>query len=549
MRRALLPFAVVISSAFVALWPGEARASDVTEFPDNGSEQMARGGAWFVRASDPLATAFNPAGLAGQRTALTVQANFYIHDSCFTRLKANDDTSQDPLVGADGHFPRVCNDLSPTFNPQIGITYRVNDRLGLGALLIGPASTGERSFPEFVNDGNGTPQATPTRFLFLRQAGVILFPTVGVGWEPIDNLRIGASFSWGIARLNLTTASRSINTDAAQPQGDVRAKLQVEDLFVPGFALGGIWGASPSFEIGAFYKWSDAIRARGDVGTAANYWTKQNAQGDDSSVRYGDTIYKDCGTGQNTTACNDGGNGTFKLQIPMEAKLGARYHKPRNRVLPDGGTAEPEKHLRDPIAQDVFDLEADLTWANNSAIDTVEVRFPGDATGKGALPVAGVPGGELPPNADQIRNYHDVFGVRVGGDYNLLPDQLALRAGAFYETSAANAPYQSLDFAAGWRLGLSLGATYRIKVGHGDKPSAFEIMLGYGHIFVGTLERNDPNADGLRGLAGTSCNASDPIDANTCKDGNPRYRTKWPVNLGTITNTVNVLNVGVAYRF
>ena len=48
----------------------EARATDATEFPDNGSEQGMRGGAWVARASDPLAAFYNPAGLAGQPSRL-----------------------------------------------------------------------------------------------------------------------------------------------------------------------------------------------------------------------------------------------------------------------------------------------------------------------------------------------------------------------------------------------------------------------------------------------------------------------------------------------
>ena len=48
-------------AALLLLMPASAHAENVTEFPDNGSEQMARGGAWVARASDPLATIFNPA--------------------------------------------------------------------------------------------------------------------------------------------------------------------------------------------------------------------------------------------------------------------------------------------------------------------------------------------------------------------------------------------------------------------------------------------------------------------------------------------------------
>jgi|GEM_PF-529836 len=562
-----------------------AAATNVTEFPDNGSEQMARGGAWVARASDPLATIFNPAGLAGQPSRITIQNNTIFEHTCFSRIKATSDTSNDPLAGPGGAYPRVCNDVQANINPQIGATLRVTDRLGVGLLVIGPSSSGEKVFPDFVNDASGQPQAAPNRYLLAKSAGIILFPTVGVGYEVLDNLRLGASFSWGIARLRLASATMSLNTDNATSVNDIRANLQVQDYFVPQVTVGGIWSALPELDIAAWYKWSDAIRAYGDVGTAANFYTRQNASGDDKNVRYGDTIFEDCGTGLPTKICGNGDNARVKLQLPMEAKIGIRYHRPRVRVVeepapppspppPAEAVAEGEapstsppaevaaapspspavasrKHLRDPLATDVFDIELDVTWANNSSADPIELRFPGDASGKGIVPVAGVQGGEIPPNADQKRGYRDVVGFRLGGDYNVIPDRLALRAGAFFETSAANARYQNIDFVASSRFGLALGATYRIRFGErrGDGGSALEIMAGFGHVFFGEQSRTDPNADGLAALAGTSCNKSDPVSPTKCADGSDRYRSKWPVNLGTITNSLNVINVGLAYRF
>jgi long-chain fatty acid transport protein len=144
--------------AALLLLSGTARATNVTEMPDNGSEQHGRGGAWIARASDPLATAFNPAGLAGQETRITLQSNFIFHHTCFTRLKAANDTtfgSSDTLLDSTGHYPRVCNDTEPTFNPQLALTFRVSDRLGLGAAIIGPSSAGEKTYPEFIEDSNG----------------------------------------------------------------------------------------------------------------------------------------------------------------------------------------------------------------------------------------------------------------------------------------------------------------------------------------------------------------------------------------------------------
>ncbi len=561
------------------LFTAAASATGVSEFPDNGSEQMARGGAWVARASDPLATIFNPAGLAGQPSRVTIQSNTIWEHTCFTRVKAASDTTNDPLAGPGGTYPRTCNDISPTINPQIGATIKLTDRIGLGLLVIGPSSGGEKTFPDFVKDSNGQDQAAPGRYLLVEQKGIILFPTVGIGYEILDNLRVGASFSWGFARLNLTSATVSLNADSTTPAGnDTRGTLQVKDYFIPAFTLGTIWSATPNIDIAGWYKWSDAIRASGDVDTAAAFYTRQNAGGNDKDVRYGSTFYDDCGTGVAADIarkpCAGGDNAKIKFVIPMEAKLGFRYHKPRAfvpaaRPAPAAGEAvktpeqeevdleieerefrRKQQRTRDPLATDVFDIEADLTWANNSAADNIQIRFPGDATGKGTLPVAGVAGGELPPNADQKRGYSDVLGLRVGGDYNLLPDQLALRGGAFFETSAADPRYQNVDFAAASRFGLALGGTYRIRFGEGAKTSALELMVGYGHVFVAEQSRTDPNASGSGALAGTSCNKVNPVPGTqSCEDGSQRYRTKWPVNLGTITNSINVINVGVAYRF
>ncbi|MDB5220637.1 MAG: hypothetical protein JWO86_8564 [Myxococcaceae bacterium] len=584
MKLRVLAIAVA-GTAGVLVSPGTARATNVTEFPDNGSEQMARGGAWVARASDPLATIFNPAGLAGQPTRITVQNNFIFEHTCFTRVQAASDTTNDPLVsGPGGTYPRACNDISPTVNPQLGMTIKLTERLGLGLLVIGPSSAGQKTFPDFVTDANGQQQAAPGRYLLVEQKGIILFPTVGLGYEILDNLRIGGSFSWGFARLDLTSASAAINTGGVSPgSNDARATVQVKDYFIPAFTLGTIWSATPKIDIAGWYKWSDAIRARGDAGISTGFYS-----GDPKKVRNGDTIFDDCGTGTAqaiaTKPCGSGGNGTLKFAIPMEAKIGFRYHQPRVMPVatepalaapapPAATPATPEEgppaaelaaappppqaatpmyasgHVRDPLATDVFDLEADLTWANDSSLDNIEIRFPGDASGKGLLPVSGA-SGEIPPNADQKRGFKDVFGVRVGGDFNVIADKLALRGGAFFETSAANPQYQNIDFAGSSRFGLAAGATYRYRFGQGEKTSALEFMVGYGHVFFAEQSRTDPNASGTNALAGTSCNMSSAIPGTqTCDDGSQRYRTKWPVNLGTITNSVNVINVGVAYRF
>jgi len=118
--KASLAFAFTLAASLVSA-EQTAHATNVTEFPDNGSEQMGRGGAWVARASDPLAAFYNPAGLAGQNTRLTVQVNINTNHTCFTRQKSAFDTTQEPLADANGVFPKVCNDVAPFPDPQIGI--------------------------------------------------------------------------------------------------------------------------------------------------------------------------------------------------------------------------------------------------------------------------------------------------------------------------------------------------------------------------------------------------------------------------------------------
>lgn len=553
-RRASRILRLAIAALAASLVPGIARATNVTEFPDNGSEQMGRGGAWMVRASDPLAAAFNPAGLAGQPTRVTLQNNTIFHHTCFTRVQAFSDRTQEPLADPNtGLFPRVCNDIAPTINPQLAMTYAITPRLGVGLAVLGPSSGGEKQFPEFLDSASG-PQAPPNRYLLVRQSGIVLMPTLAVGYEVLDRLRLGAGLTWGFAKLKLANANVSLNTDNGTPAADVRGNLQVRDYFIPGFNVGALYGVTERVEIGAFYKWTDAIRARGDVGTAANFYTPRNAAGDDSRVRYGDTIFEDCGTAlPNVKACGGGDNASVKFVIPMEAKIGVRYHAPRPRAPGDAGPDVNQKApaRRDPLADELFDVELNLTWANNSAADTVEIRFPGDPAGNGVLPVSGIPGSSLPPNADQKRGYRDVVGVRVGGDLNLVPDRVALRAGGFYETSGQDPKYQNIDFGGSMRVGFGLGGTYRIRLGSSPaSTSAIELMIGYGHVFFGTQENADRAGEGLPALAGTPCNPADTQQPGpTCSNGTQKYRTNWPVNLGTITNAVNVLNAGVSYRF
>jgi hypothetical protein len=210
----------------VGLLTVHARASNVTEFPDNGSEQMARGGAWIARASDPLAAFYNPAGLAGQDTKLTLSINLPFLQTCFARVAAGNDQSGDPYVTSGTPFPKVCGDVGTFPTPSLGFNYRVSRRVGLAFLLVAPNGAAQSAWPEFVTDSSGKLQAAPERYLLTYSNALFVTPTIAVGWEPVDNLRFGASFQWGIASAELSNASMALNTNGLPPaNNDVKASI------------------------------------------------------------------------------------------------------------------------------------------------------------------------------------------------------------------------------------------------------------------------------------------------------------------------------------
>jgi long-subunit fatty acid transport protein len=546
-NRGLLSVALPVGCACFLL-AAEARATDATEFPDNGSEQGMRGGAWVARASDPLAAFYNPAGLAGQPTRLILQANMNSQRTCFSRIKAKNDLTSDG-VNPGGAYPQVCDSAGYSPDPQLAMTFRLTPRIGLGiAPLLGPsAGGGNVSYPEFSSYGGAVNQPEPGRYLLTAQSIVLVTPTIAIGIEALDRLRIGASFQFGIATFSFTNASMGVNGGMySPPSSDLKANLAGHDYFIPGFTLGTIWSPTDFLDVAGWYKYSAPVDASGDVTVKYNYYAS-TAANTPANIETTDTSQADCGYTSPRTAsdpCKTGSNASVHLNRPMEAKLGLRYHLPRKDIPYD-------EHLRDPIAQDVFDLEADVTWANDSAMDLLQIRFPGstgEGTGNGVIPINGTPG-VIPPNADVPLHYSDVVGIRLGGDVNVLPDQLALRGGGFFQTpsqTGGNTQYQGLAFATGTMVGLALGGTYRIHFGAGS--NALELSAGYEHVFIS--EESYDGSGGIPALAGSQLTCTAAIQPGfVCPPNKVTYRSNWAVNLGSITNWINVVNVGLGYRF
>ncbi len=511
--RTLAPTTLALAVLLAA--PSLAHASTGYEFPDNGTEQLGRAGAWVARATNPLATYFNAAGLAGQSSGVTLSASLVWQKTCLQRKHPDGSTA---TAGANGTYvypDEVCNEDSgtPFPNPQLAAALQLDERMTLGFAVLGPSTKGKFSYPKLV-DGtwNGVDRKVPgpQRYLLIEDDLLFVWPQIGIGIEATDNLRLGASLIWGLARFQFTTVAAGFaDAQSSSPgdhpnddfSGDFRADVDVKDLFVPGFTVGALWSPADTIDIGAWYQWMDDIKAKGDTTIFGPIYgaNPQNAPAEQGSTSTeGDAV-------------------ELVAPWPMQARIGFRYHQPRQPAS-DTDTSG----VRDPLAYDVFDVEVDLTWANNAHFDELEVSLPDETFVR-----VGTIDFEMPTNASIPHEWKDAFGVRVGGDYVVIPNTFAVRAGGFFETEAQDPKYLHIDYVPSQMFGLNAGATVRF--------GTLDVMAAYGHVFFKGL---DNGGDGMtKGLAGTT--------SATGED----YRTEAAVNGGSNSSSVNVVSLGASCYF
>jgi hypothetical protein len=337
------------------MWPLVVALASVLSYPEEGSEPMGRAGAWVARASDPIALARNPAGLAGQPGRMS--------------------------AGWDLAFRHSGSEAFPV--GFLAITMPISPKLALGTGIVTPHGVPRLSSP------------------LLESQTFFAIPTIGLAYEIAPDVRVGASFGWGMAGVR--TASPWATT-----YGTYQVTTLTTDLFVPRGTFGAHARANDYFEIGASLMVSAPYSGSG--------------QGRASATTFVDHRWYP--------------KTELEFAIPAEASVGIRLRAPRG---------SPRRG--DPIETEIADLEIDAAWSNDSAIDRYGRRF------------------------------RDVIGFRIGGDLNVVPGALAIRAGAFVTPRASESGTVALETMGGTRIGFSGGATARI-------DAKFDVSLAYLHMFI-----------------------------------------------------------------
>ena len=498
----------------------QSASANGQEIPENGTEIMGRAGAWTARADNPMAAALNPAGLAGQPTALLVNANLTWQKYCFQRTgnyaSSGLDNGKTIFQGQDYSgqpYPEVCKDNKVgdvNVVPQLAFNYHVNDKLGIAFAIVTPSGAGKAKWPDQVTINGDNLAPAPQRYMLLEQNGVVIQPTLAVGYEVAKGIRLGVAFQATMAFLKFANTSRATNSPpgdpAESPNGDLRADLTVKKLFTPGIILGALFSPTDELDIGAMFKWSaDIHSSSADVKVTGPYYgTSQDAA---------------------STPAVSTGTGEFRAAIPWEIRTGVRWHPTRK----DGKVA-PSGKRHDFLATDLFDLELDLTYAHNSSFDTLDITFAGGqciAFGSNPCP------NKLPPDTSIPHKWRDTFGARLGGEFVAVPERLGIRAGAFVQGNGQDPDYAALDFLPSSMFGFYLGGTLRLS-------KVVDVALGFGHVFLHGLN-NGPNGQ-VHGIAATT---------GTCADGTPTpaYRGCNVVNSGKFSGGYNMASLGATFKF
>lgn len=550
-----------------------ASASNPLEYPDNGAASFSRGGAWLATANEPIATHYNPAALATQGSGFSIEQQLNLNTVCYDRHGPNGapENSGTTRFGAFEYMP-VCNEREsfPSTIPSISIAWRASQKLGFGIAVVPPAAYGtpDRAFPALAPGRNtgyqacvdnqnangldpsvcGTPVEglpAPYRYMQLNQLTTILFPTIGVGYELFPNFRVGAAFISGIAVIN-TTVMGAINGSPGlqeNAQNDSLSALRTKDLFVPGAILSVHWSATSQIDIAAWGRWIDDVHStEGELEAVLKPYTtgytglKPVCQ---------QPVAGNCNDAVYTNHANDAFR-DFRFPLPPEARIGVRFHQPRTQanVIKGGDFGANGFKSRDPLHDDVFDVEVNGSYSLNESANTIEVRFAENPDGTGAKDL--VPNGKLPPNADKWNGYKNSIGARLGTQINVIRDRFGVRAGTWIETQSQDPKWLSVAAVGALRGGVGGGIVFR--------QDFIDISIGYQYHWSAGLDNNGQGA--MRGVVGTGQDA-DPKDPQfrTTKDAGKsaadrtQFRTNFTVNDGSITQHAHAFTLGGTVRF
>ncbi len=453
-------------SAFVLGFAANAQAAGVEDAPA-GAEALGRA-ANYVRARDFFAVWQNPANLAVvSRRNAGLEFRLPVMNACFDRAR---DPSKEykPFES----FNKVCNEKKVFPTGNVGYAMSFENGLGFGVGVFTPSGVSKLKFGDdtIVTQMTGpgeygrteTGVETANRQLLITRDVLAAFLMAGVGYQIMPELRVGLSAGFGVADIRFKNVA-SVQGSSFLDQ-EVLTKVHVKDWFVPRATFSIVGSPIPALDLMAQVTITSDIKASGHVDAQANGITGA-PRGNCKSTEPGPYCRVDDVT----------------LKVPyqrVEVYIGARY----GFVRP-GHTHGPKF---DPMKDELGDVELNAYFVNTGSVDAYRLNLydAGDPDDLARVSFSTDPnarGVGLPARALIPHNWRNTYGVRVGGDYNVLPSLLSLRAGFSYESSAVRGSYMNIDYFAQQKFGLHIGASVMI-------GSMVKVSLAYAHLFYGKVD-------------------------------------------------------------
>jgi hypothetical protein len=491
----------VVAIGVVLAFAGKVSAGGI-ELTGAGAQATGRGGAVTARADDPMVLMYNPAGLAElQGNNLLLDNSLIMMNACVdpigyygwgtfgfaspARLVASNGQTLDVPLGsndptavayASDPYDTVCMKNRPLAVPQLGATFRLTDRLGIGLGLMFPQAQpmGQWGDSNGMIQGRNGLRPAATRYMLINAGTLGIFPTIGFGFRITDFFRVGASFEWGMINVDNTNAAVSFGGNS--PGQDIIGRIQGTDWFVPAVTASAHIVPFDSLDIVGTFRWQDALHASGTIGLNTN-------------------VFEPAGRPNVSTMLVD----DIEFNFPYKLRVGIRYSQrlaPRQKI--GDGLSKMQftsgERIHDPMQDERWDIEADVEYlmSDNNQQQVIKfapnqkvtfARIDGGVT-EAAFPQLNRPGG----TTDTIINkrFQNQISVSVGGTYNILPGLFAMSLGGHYETRGVDPAFMQIDYWPLSRVGLHAGVKFRI-------GRTIDLTFSYAHIFQETLVVGAPD--------------------------------------------------------
>jgi len=487
------------------------------DYPDHGTAGLIRSGAFVARADDPSAVFYNPAGAARlQGTHIFLGGNLLMEDIRYQRriypVYGADKNLSVPLDryphDPDLRMPEVQNNAPPFLTPFLGVStdlgFLAPYNLRLLAGFYGPHVQPSHSFPRYCEKGtdpcvptddaqNGIP--SPARYDAVYTYEIVIYPSLGLAWQPFKWLRIGAVFQATYANFTFNSVLSAMafkemdGQPSENPAQDVDIEADVEDPFTPTAIIGVHLSPLSFLEAGASVRIGYEFNFEGTV-------TADSTSGMHSLVK------------PNPTTIN------IDLHMPWVVRGGVRYIN------------------RDAGGRERFDVELDFVYESTGQLDRYDISTGGHILGK---PIQGL---------DQVHNWTDTYSLRLGGTYflrDLFKDAtLAISAGAFWESEAVPEEYTRLDFLPFERGGLSVGVTLHWR--------RYSLAVGYMHTFYATRDVKPDGGDARTGTCAQTKGAEgcgSKIPLMTPMDSS----YGGPIGNGVYQMSTDIVTIGASVQF